>query len=232
MDGTVECDASIMDATTLGYGAVGAIKGIKNPIKVAHCLLTEENKGLLSLGRVPPCFLTGDGAYTWAKEHGIEEIHPDKMITENALSSFKKYRQKLLTCTKRDCASTGNVHKKRKTDMVCIDNELLDTVGAISIDCHGNISSAVSSGGISLKQPGRVGQAAVYGCGCWAMKLSTTSVASSTTGCGEHLLKTMLARKCVESALGSECLDQAIRKVFQCDFLGKSCLIISYYIDL
>ncbi|XP_078000890.1 threonine aspartase 1-like [Glandiceps talaboti] len=223
MDGIVECDASIMDGQTLGFGAVGALAGIKNPIKVAHCILKEESKGLMSLGRIPPCFLTGEGAHKWAKDHGIEEIVPDGHITESSLSAYRKYTQKL-----KAAAQTQNYSsKKRKREVDDPDvhdekDKLLDTVGAICIDCHGNISSGVSSGGIALKQPGRVGQAAVYGCGCWAVNQSSSHsvyAACSTTGCGEHLLKTMLARRCTECALNAENMTQAVSQVFKQDFL-------------
>lgn len=77
---------------------------------------------------------------------------------------------------------------------------LQDTVGAICVDRLGNVASAVSSGGIILKQPGRVGQAAIYGCGCWAENDldSGLAVGVSTSGCGEQLVKTLFARECAD----------------------------------
>lgn len=75
-----------------------------------------------------------------------------------------------------------------------------DTVGAICVDDSGAIASAVSSGGIILKQPGRLGQAALYGCGCWAENdvKGKVGVGVSTSGCGEQLSKTLLAKACGE----------------------------------
>nr|6UGK_A Chain A, Threonine aspartase 1,Threonine aspartase 1 [Homo sapiens]6UGK_B Chain B, Threonine aspartase 1,Threonine aspartase 1 [Homo sapiens] len=69
--GEIECDASIMDGKSLNFGAVGALSGIKNPVSVANRLLCEGQKGKLSAGRIPPCFLVGEGAYRWAVDHGI-----------------------------------------------------------------------------------------------------------------------------------------------------------------
>ena len=64
--GTVEMDAGLMDGSSLLFGAVGAISGVKNPILVAQRLVEEQQKGLLPLGRVPPGFLVGEGAKEWA----------------------------------------------------------------------------------------------------------------------------------------------------------------------
>jgi len=83
------------------------------------------------------------------------------------------------------------------------DDHVQDTVGVVVLDQAGNVASTVSSGGIALKQPGRVGQASCFGCGCWAQKPSrpgqVASTAVSTTGCGEHLVRTFLARECGEA---------------------------------
>ena len=82
-----------------------------------------------------------------------------------------------------------------------MDDGVTDTVGVVVMDSTGNVASTVSSGGIALKQPGRVGQASCFGCGCWAQKARPSqekpyTVGISTTGCGEHLVRTFLAREC------------------------------------
>ncbi|XP_052579361.1 threonine aspartase 1 isoform X7 [Peromyscus californicus insignis] len=79
--GEIECDASIMDGKSLNFGAVGALSGIKNPVSVANRLLCEGQKGKLSAGRIPPCFLVGEGAYRWAVDHGIPSCPPSIMTT-------------------------------------------------------------------------------------------------------------------------------------------------------
>ncbi|KAI8500109.1 taspase, threonine aspartase, 1 [Branchiostoma belcheri] len=91
----------------------------------------------------------------------------------------------------------------------------LDTVGAVAMDTSGAVSAAVSSGGLALKQPGRLGHAAMFGCGCWAEQRCPLSVACSTTGCGEHVMQAMLAKECAEAALqGDASLDQALKSKF------------------
>jgi taspase (threonine aspartase 1) len=83
---------------------------------------------------------------------------------------------------------------------------MMDTVGVICRDRNGNVSAGVSSGGILLKRPGRVGEAAMFGCGCYALNLASQSnaakesAACGVSGCGEHVMKTRLAEKCCSSA--------------------------------
>jgi taspase (threonine aspartase 1) len=103
-------------------------------------------------------------------------------------------------------------------------------VGVVVLDKAGRVASTVSSGGIALKQPGRVGQASVFGCGCWAQQGNFKSspsftVGVSTTGCGEHLVRTFLARECAQhltvSRLPLNALQTVMKEKFaESDFLA------------
>ena len=103
------------------------------------------------------------------------------------------------------------------------------------LDKAGRVASTVSSGGIALKQPGRVGQAAVFGCGCWAQRgskqKSSFTVGISTTGCGEHLVRTCLAKECAQHLRTSRkpltSLKDVMKEKFaESDFLGESMLLV------
>merc|ERR1719270_2065475 len=93
--GTVEMDAGLMDGSSLLFGSVGAISGIKNPILVAQKLVEEQGKGLLPLGRVPPGFLVGDGARDWAIRHNIQTVQTENLISEKAAKLYRHYKKKL-----------------------------------------------------------------------------------------------------------------------------------------
>uniref|UniRef100_A0A669CL28 Threonine aspartase 1 n=1 Tax=Oreochromis niloticus TaxID=8128 RepID=A0A669CL28_ORENI len=222
LSGEIECDASIMDGKSLHFGAVGALSGIRNPVMVANRLLSEAQKGKLSAGRIPPCFLVGRGAHDWAVSHGIPPCPSDKMATKFSLSAYKRNKRKMELAEKMD---TGhNQTKKRRQSS---ENEngsgCLDTVGAVVVDLEGNVAAAVSSGGLAMKHPGRVGQAAHYGCGCWAenaCNMNSYSTAVSTSGCGEHLIRTMLAREC-SAAMQSEDAHQALLEAMQNKFISE-----------
>ncbi|XP_034777385.1 threonine aspartase 1 isoform X1 [Acipenser ruthenus] len=239
LSGEIECDASIMEGKSLHFGAVGALGGIKNPVLVANRLLSEAQKGKLSAGRIPPCFLVGRGAHQWALDHGIPPCPSDKMATKFSLSAYKRNKRKMELAekvetefiqTKRRRQSSenrasethtgfpGEQEKKKEND-----SGSLDTVGAIVIDHEGNVAAAVSSGGLAMKHPGRIGQAAHYGCGCWAENsgnLNPYSTAVSTSGCGEHLVRTMLAREC-SIALQSEDAHHALLETMQNKFISS-----------
>jgi len=253
--GTVEMDAGLMDGSSLIFGAVGAISGVKNPILVARKLVEEQQKGLLPLGRVPPGFLVGDGAREWAIRHNIPSINTEQLISEKAAKLYRHYKKKLdayndsmktvmKLSRKRNserngqgsdpvmngaefaCKRLKQVAELDPADQVrsndgatkllddntslmgsCDDDKVQDTVGVVVLDRFGSVASTVSSGGIALKQPGRVGQASCFGCGCWAQRRireGSCSTAVSTTGCGEHLVRTFLAKECGE-ALAVSC---------------------------
>lgn len=240
LSGEVECDASIMDGKSLNYGAVGALSGIKNPVLVARRLLSETQKGKLSAGRIPPCFLVGKGAEQWAISHGIPACPTEKMTTKFSLSGYKRNKRKMELAeqveTKRRRQSCGH-----ENDFGCLEpvegeennSACLDTVGAVVVDWEGNVAAAVSSGGLAMKHPGRVGQAAHYGCGCWAENardVSLYSTAVSTSGSGEHLIRTMLAREC-STAMQAENAHQALLEAMQNKFIsspflaGEDCVL-------
>ncbi|KAI8421710.1 hypothetical protein MSG28_009688 [Choristoneura fumiferana] len=186
-DGSVECDASVMNGQTLHFGACGAVSNVWNPISLAKGICDKQCERL-SLGRVPPCILTGQGAKLWAARMGIEIVGDRKMISARAYRHFRHCRRKL----------------KRYTEQNDIKFSPLDTVGAICIDSNGLVAAGASSGGVSLKHEGRVGQAANYASGVWAMSSRDgiqQSIASCTSGCGEHLIRTQLAKNTAESLL-------------------------------
>ncbi|CEP13846.1 hypothetical protein [Parasitella parasitica] len=101
-----------------------------------------------------------------------------------------------------------------------------DTVGAICIDSKGEIAAGVSSGGISLKSPGRIGEAAMYGSGCWAQneRDDLPGIACSTTGTGEQIMRTMFTYKCVERLLKEDDIRVAVLDTLNKDFLESPML--------
>lgn len=223
--GVVECDASIMDGKSLTFGAVGALKGVRNPIQVASKLLEEEMKGssLSPLGLIPPIFLTGEGAFQWAMEHGVTTCHDEDLITERSTQTWEKCKFSL-----QSSQNAVDGHKRCRLENLCDlsnEDENLDTVGAVCMDAHGHLCAGVSSGGVVYKTPGRIGQAAVYGSGCWATRLEANQVgvACCTSGCGEHLIKTMLAKECATLALTKDAVS-AIQEGLGDKFLGSAFL--------
>ena len=128
------------------------------------------------------------------------------------LKSHYHYKQKLKKINEQLAAN----HLKHVSDdqekifdskeiKVLDESHPLDTVGAIVMDRGGHLASAASSGGILLKHPGRVGHASMFGCGCWVEEnikfvedssYENHSIAICTTGCGEYILKTLLAKEC------------------------------------
>ncbi|XP_035408830.1 threonine aspartase 1 isoform X2 [Cygnus atratus] len=219
--GEIECDASIMDGKSLNFGAVGALSGIKNPVSVANRLLCEGQKGKLSAGRIPPwkTYLSS----TLCCPFPLLKLGICCLVGEGfSLAAFKRNKRKLELAEKVE-TDLIQLKKRRQSNEKENDSGTLDTVGAVVVDQEGNVAAAVSSGGLALKHPGRVGQAALYGCGCWAENTGAHtpySTAVSTSGCGEHLVRTILAREC-SCALQTEDAHQALLETMQNKFIGS-----------
>jgi L-asparaginase / beta-aspartyl-peptidase len=164
-DGRQEMDASIMDGQTLMAGAVAAVRNIKNPVELAYAIMTKSQHVMLN----------GQGAYDFAQLNGLT-TEPDEYF----YSAFR-YEQWKLMQDSNEAALDHNVQVKDKK---------FGTVGAAALDIYGNIAAATSTGGMTNKQFGRVGDSPIIGAGTYA---NNKTCAISCTGHGEPFIRAVTA---------------------------------------
>ncbi|MGX5658784.1 isoaspartyl peptidase/L-asparaginase family protein [Castellaniella ginsengisoli] len=172
-----ELDASIMDGRTLGCGAVANIKVIRNPVMAARAVME----------RSPHVFLVGAGAETFACDAGLERVDPSFFSTPA--------RREQLRLAQESGAETivldHDAHRDALTARAPLDeSRKMGTVGAVALDSQGNLAAATSTGGLTNKWPGRVGDSPVIGSGCYARN---ATCAVSTTGKGEAFIRAQAA---------------------------------------
>ncbi|KAL4074155.1 nucleophile aminohydrolase [Scleroderma citrinum] len=186
LDGAVECDAAIMDGRTGDFGSVGAVsEGVKNPIKLASAILDQSRKPD-RLGRIRPLTLVSSGAHSFAIKKRLETVPPESMISSRASMDWCKWVER-----------HNKAGEAETPELEAIPEDVpQDTIGAVAWDNCGNVAAGVSSGGLLLKDSGRVGQAAIFGTGCWAQQSSDgqAGMACSISGSGEHIIRAGLAR--------------------------------------
>ncbi|KZT70987.1 N-terminal nucleophile aminohydrolase [Daedalea quercina L-15889] len=213
--GTIECDASIICGRTGAFGSVGAVSGVRQPMKLARAVL-EYSRRPDPLGRIAPLMLVADGALRFAQSQGIATVPTGDLVVPRAREEWERWKAVLSSVS--SAGSAGNFPSDASPRVlndgpapfpVRIDNtglhDVQDTVGAVAYDTEGSLSAGVSSGGLLLKQPGRIGEAAVYGAGCWAADNGNIGgAACSVSGAGEHIIRAALARSVVEAVELSE----------------------------
>jgi beta-aspartyl-peptidase (threonine type) len=175
-EGTNELDASIMDGKTLKAGAVATLKTIKNPISLARLVMEKS----------PHVMMIGSGAELFARENGVESVPQSYFFTQrryDALMKIKAEEKK-----KAEAAKEG---KKVSLVESKKDENRHGTVGAVALDKFGNLAAATSTGGMTNKKFGRVGDAPIIGAGTYA---NNETCAVSGTGWGEYFIRLSVAR--------------------------------------
>jgi beta-aspartyl-peptidase (threonine type) len=169
-DGGVQLDALMMDGNTLRAGGVGCVEHIRNPIRLAHKVLTES----------PHVYLVAEGAERFATEHRIPLCDNSELIIPREVERLRRFK----AAGKPDSTFAGAALEVSGTGSH-------DTVGAVAVDADGNLAAATSTGGTLNKTPGRVGDSSLIGCGCYA---DNAKAAVSCTGWGEPIMKLVLGK--------------------------------------
>lgn len=205
-DGDVECDASIMESSKLLGASVGAVTGITNPIEIAgHLLRDLQNAEKDPLGRVRPLFLVSRGAEKYAERKGIQG--GKDLISQSALTYFLTWRDIYNKVMTADLTSEAESRQVTEQDLI------QDTVGVICGDIYGIIAVATSSGGTTLKTPGRVGPAAMLGTGLNITHKEDRTYAICLSGTGEDIIQSQVAHTLSETMFSDTDLNEYLARI-------------------
>lgn len=160
-EGIIELDASIMEGQTLKAGAVCGITDVKSPIELAYRVMTHSNHVMLS----------GKGASEFAKKEGLEMVDNKYFHTKDQWENLQKALEN---------------EKKKEQDQ----KEKHGTVGCVVLDKYGNLAAGTSTGGMTNKRYGRVGDSPIIGAGTYA---NNATCAVSCTGHGEYFIRYVVA---------------------------------------
>jgi beta-aspartyl-peptidase (threonine type) len=171
-DGTHEMDAAVMDGRDRRAGAVAGVRSVRNPVQLARTVM-EATEHVLMIG---------DGAERLAREHGVPTAAPAYFASEARLRQLRQAQ-----AAGRGAALDHDVHD---SDAPLPDQHKRGTVGAVARDAQGHLAAAVSTGGMTNKKPGRVGDSPLVGAGLFA---DDATCAVCCTGSGEHFIRTVAA---------------------------------------
>lgn len=179
-EGKNELDAAIMDGRTLAAGSIAGVTTIRNPISTARAVMEKS----------PHVMMAGKGAEKFAAEQGQQIVDPAYFFTEDRWKGLLRAKQidSLENLKQLDSSA-------KKSNSLLKQPENRDfkygTVGAVALDKHGNLAAATSTGGMTNKKFGRIGDAPIIGAGTYA---NNKTVAISGTGWGEFFIRLVMAK--------------------------------------
>lgn len=165
---THEMDAGLMDGATLAAGAVAGVRTVRNPVALARAVLDAGG----------PVLLIADGAEAFAAQRGFERMPPEYFATDHRLAQLLRVQ----------AAQPGAVVLDHSAPLDEV--RKLGTVGAVALDVAGHVAAAVSTGGMTNKRPGRVGDSPIVGAGLYA---NDATCAVCATGTGEMFIRAVAA---------------------------------------
>ncbi|HEI8865727.1 TPA: isoaspartyl peptidase/L-asparaginase [Serratia odorifera] len=173
--GTHEMDACVMDGRTRDAGAVAGVSRVRNPVLAARAVLENSQHVLFA----------SDGAEKFAATHGLEMVAPDFFFTQERFDQLHRAQaEQGRVLLDHDGAAASQAGDPLDAD------RKFGTVGAVALDALGNLAAATSTGGMTNKQAGRVGDTPIIGAGCYA---NNATVAVSSTGTGEIFMRSVAA---------------------------------------
>jgi beta-aspartyl-peptidase (threonine type) len=175
-DGRNELDAAIMDGKTLMAGAVAGVTTIKNPISAARAVMEKSEHVMM----------VGAGADQFAKEAGLEIVDPKYFWTKERWDGLQQ-------AIKEDSTKAVLDHGNKKSELFGIKNHdyKFGTVGCVALDKAGNLAAGTSTGGMTNKKYGRVGDAPIIGAGTYC---NNETAGISCTGWGEFYIRNVVAK--------------------------------------
>jgi len=194
-EGKNEMDAAIMDGKTLKAGAVAGVTNIKNPITAARAVMDKSGHVMMA----------GKGAEQFAAQQGCTIVDPSYFFAEDRWKALQKAKaDDSLKPFERDTSKSFLKQSENK-------DYKYGTVGCVALDVYGNLAAGTSTGGMTNKKFGRIGDSPIIGAGTYA---NNSTCAISCTGYGEYFIRLVMAKSVSDRMeLGHETLQQAANEM-------------------
>jgi L-asparaginase / beta-aspartyl-peptidase len=167
-EGHAELDASVMDGSNLAAGAVAGVTTIKNPIRAARLVMEQS----------PHVMMVGAGAEAFVEPFGLDHVEPDYFLTPRRMEALRRVQE-------QEGTQSGALVPRDPEAW-----QMSGTVGAVALDASGHLAAATSTGGMTNKRFGRVGDSPIIGAGTYA---DDATCAVSATGHGEYFIRLAVA---------------------------------------